>query len=228
MIQRRRNFQTFLKDCGDVGSRNLTLEYVAIGGIATIPSLADKYNLTEYAVIAAFEHAIVNCLVSYQIALLIKEKVHNEEFRNNHSYSKLSANRYYERKVFPKRLDFVKNFDDGKVKSIVEYYLALPCISTQKIAEDCGLSLTELNIVLEKAIIFNIVDTDTLSKLVHLQIDKCSYNEDIRKKLDNCISLRNKYVKFSNDIQQHYFNLVKRNDYAFVEDENDIIEFIEI
>lgn len=209
MGEKKRSFKEFLSASGNDGVKKVAIEYATENDTVTFSDLSDKYNLSSSGLKNLIEYAIVNCIISYKVALFIKGKAHRNQLRHcKKNVNKTPSDVYYQN-LFNKRFSFVKNFDNEKVISIVDFYVNNRHLSANTVAESLGLSLKELNIVLKKAIIFDIIDDEKVADLKKASLAKVEFSNssfvlEIFKKYDK---LRAFYKFLNSKIAQTEFQL---------------------
>lgn len=216
-MSKKRTFSSFLATSGTDGIKRLALEYATEDDTVTLVSIAQKYNMSSKTMKKIFEYAIVNCLVSYQTAKFMQTKAHRNQTRHLKEEPDNTPSDKYYNGLLERRLYTVKKFSDKKVKEIVDLYINSPQLSAASVAESAGLSVKELNLVLKKAIIFNIVDDECMNKLFKISLDKVPDHRDaaIVSELLRCYKrLRITYNVLNSSICQLYFQLETYMDFV--------------
>lgn len=221
---KKRFFKDFVAELGDDGIRTIAIEYATEDDCVTVAEVAKRHNISVGITKKIFEYAIVNCLVSYQIAILMKAKAHRNQSRHISKKSdKTSSDKYYDN-LFSKRLDTVKRFPTDRVKEVVDMYLDSRNLSAKEVGLSVGLSKKEVNIVISKAIIFNIVDDETVYKLNQQALYRVlSRNERIivSEILNQYKQLRVFYTSLILKIEALKFRLRSYEDFVSSEDNLD-------
>ena len=209
MEKKKRSYKDFLIDSGDDGVKRIALEYATENDAVSLGYLAEKYNLTLTAVKTIIEYSIVKCIVPFKVALFIKEKAHRNQARHcKDEILETSSDRYY-KKLFNKRLSFVKKFSDDKVTNTVNFYIKNPHLSASTIADSLGLSVKELNIILKKAIVFDIIDNEEVNDLISVAIGKVDLSTSavVQKTFDRYVSSRKFFKLLNSKIVELHFQL---------------------
>ena len=204
--EKKRSFKKFLEECGEKGIKKVAIEYATETDNVTIEILSDKYNLSQDAVKKCFEYAIVNQL-SYKTAVLMKNKAHRNQARHAEKEPFVSSSDEHYSELFKKRMLAVKKMPDDKVANVVFTYLTNPHLSAYKVSESLGLSCRELNALLEKAIIFRIVDADVVSQMKEVAMKKNNNSEHVRHAFERFVYDRALYENLNNEIAQLYYQL---------------------
>lgn len=226
MSEKKITFKEFLEIEGDPGVRKIALEYSRSDDSITLEGLSKKYNMSNFTVRKLLDYAIINCVVSYQDALLMKEKAHRNQSQHIDDPNTVTPSDKHYEKVLRSRLEFIKLWDDSKVKVIVELYLTSPLDSAKKIAHSQGISKKELNVVLKKSIAFNIIDDNTTRELVNLSVAKAETPKKLSvwKDLNELIDVRKEYQFTTAKLAELYFKLDGFDGFAF-EEEDHRLEF---
>lgn len=134
--------------------------------MVTIKGISDEFHLTESAVKNCIKYAIIHCIVSYQTALVIKQKAHCKQASHIKTNSNQTpSDKYYDR-ILEQRLEFVSSIRDDEVLEIITYYLAsVNTLSIDEITETIGYSNKELKVLLKNAINYKLVDAEIAAKL---------------------------------------------------------------
>ena len=216
------SYIAFMKNASVEDIRKFALEYATEDDSVTIDKIAERHNMTEGTVKKIFGYAIVNCLVSYRIATLMKAKAHRNQNRHTDSQICMTPSDIYYNKLLEKRLETVKNFPNEKVKSIVDLYVNSQNLSAKEVAYSVGLSKKELNIIISKSIIFNIVDDETVVKLNSIALYRvCSKKEQIllSEILNQYKQLRNFYNSLITKIDALQFQIETLDEFASSSDD---------
>lgn len=113
-------FERFMQKSGKNGIRNVALDYAYNGDTITFSVLSEKYRISKKVIQDCIEYAIVNCLIDYNEAILIKEKAHrNQASRFNNKSVHTKSDKHYEI-LFQRRLSYVKNLEDMQFTSILK------------------------------------------------------------------------------------------------------------
>ena len=204
----KRKFKEFLEETSSESVKKVALEYATSTDDVTINFLSDKYNLSEGAVKSCIQYSITHCLVSYNIAMSMKEKAHRNQSRHTEKESFCtSSDKKYERFFVERRYFIRKNLSDEYVRNVVNKYVANPHISALGIAESFGLSIAELNAVLEKAIVFNIVDSNTSNQLFSISIKKSSNVRATKTFFKKIAYSRTLFRNLNDEIAQLHYQL---------------------
>ena len=212
-----RSFEQFKRDCGTNAIVKIATEYAYGDDTVTINYLASKHQLSKYAVQQLLANAIVECLVSFQTALVMKAKAHRGQVR--HSSERLTSSDKYYDKLLIERLTFVKNFDKSRIIPVVDAYLKNSSKSAIEIAKSFNLSVEELNLILKKAIIFNYVDDSAFQQLWTLALKKAKHPNETSKILEYYQLLRQRYLELSSRIVQMNFQLESYEDFISSDEE---------
>ena len=105
-------FERFMQKSGKNGIRNVALDYAYNGDTITFSVLSEKYRISKKVIQYCIEYAIVNCLIDYNEAILIKEKSHRNQamhYKGNPVHTK--SDKYYE-DLLHRRLSYVKDLED--------------------------------------------------------------------------------------------------------------------
>ena len=221
----KRTFKDFLASSGTEGVKRVALDYATEDDTVTLETIAEKYNMSTKSIKKLFEYAIVNCLVSFQTAKSMQMKAHRNQTRHLKEEPQDTPSDKYYRQLFTRRIDYVKQLEDSKVKEIVDIYIKSPQLTAFAVAESVGLSKKELNIILRKAIIFNIVDDETVKKMCSVSLMKTpDYRESgiVSELFRQYKELRILYVTLTNRICQMYFQLEAYSGFISSESDNEI------
>ena len=219
--KKKRSFNAFLTAEGTDGVKKVAIEYATENDTVTFVYLEDKYNLSSTAIKKVIDYAITNCIVSYQIATVIREKSRRNQLRHCKSGNSTTPSDEYYAKLLQKRLKVVKNFDNEKVLKAVECYLQNPHLTASSVASSLGFSSKELNVLLKKAIIFNIVDD---KKVVEIERVSANKNPIIAPEYElfKCYEMKRKYYKYLNaKIAELQFQLESYDDYFWSDAEQE-------
>ena len=221
-MSKKRNFKEFLAEFGEEGCKRVALRYAAENDSITIEAIAAENNMSINSVKKAFEFSIVNCLVSYKTAMLMKSKAHRNQSRHIDGRTEVTSSDKKYNSLIEKRLETVKAFPDEKVKEIVDVYVKSPQLSASDIADSVGLSVKELNILLQKAIIFNIVRNDIVSKLEKVTLSKCFDHLNylmVSEMLRQFRDLRATYVSLNSRIAQLHLQMETYEEFVSSDEE---------
>ena len=106
------NFERFMQKSGVHGIRSVALDYAYNGDAITFSVLSEKYGISKNAIQNCIEYAIVNCLIDYKEAILIKEKSHrNQAMHYKGNPVRTKSDKYYE-DLLQRRLSYVKDLED--------------------------------------------------------------------------------------------------------------------
>ncbi len=209
MEKKKRSFKQFFQENGQSGIKDVAIEYATEKDVVNIDSLSDKYNLSTSAVKQCFEYAIVNCLVSYKTAMSMKGKAHRNQMRHiSYNVSETSSDKYYD-EIFRKRMSYIKHLDNQTISDVVDYYISHSNDSDYLTSYSVGYSVVELNAIIEKAIVFSIVDTKTLYKLRTIAMNKApeGAKQVVLFTFNDYISRRMTYSNINSEIAQLHFQL---------------------
>lgn len=178
MDKKKRSFKKFVSDEGMKGIKKTATLYATENDDVTLDVLAEHFNLTSSAIKSIISYAIIHCIISYNLAILCMSKSHRNQAKycKHDSKNKVTSSDIYYNKLIKRRLSFVKNFNEEKVKEVVTAYIDHPYRTAQNIAESLGFSITELNVILKKAIIFLIVDEEVANNLEKISLNKMIVN----------------------------------------------------
>lgn len=220
----KRSAKEFIEGSDEFSIKKFVSEYANSDDSVTIDSLSEKYQISGIDKI--FEYAIVNCIVSFKTAQKMKFKAHRNQARHcKKEVLHTASDRYYSN-LFKKRFEYVTSqISDDKIREMVDAYIASPDLSAEILADMfLGLSKRELNALLEKAIVFNLIDDEKCNTLKAVAFDKVP---EVRQKV--VISeLFNRYERFrsyykdlSSRIVQLHFQLETYDDFIFSDEDED-------
>ena len=230
-MKKRRSFKEFLDSSGEAGVKRVALEYAKNDDSVTIDFLIDKYNITKYGINQLFEYAIVHMLISYQAATLMKLKSHKNQLRHfSDEETTTTSDKKYSELIDCKRLDFIKNgLPDEKVKAVVDVYLNSTNFTSKQISLSLGLSIQELNLILKKAIVANIIDDNTLLKLNEVTLKKVKNSlkkNNVYSTLKHLEEKRKRFRTVSSELVNMYFQNEALEDLKLKEEQENIKEKI--
>lgn len=191
------NFETFLKSSGLKGVREVALVYALEGDTTTIDEVMVRYRLSKRAVRHCIKLAIVECLIDYATAIMIKQKAHRNQAKHLKETSVYTKSDAYFDKLLRERAKYIETLPEEKIYDIAYLYMANPKMPVKELAKELNLSYEELNIILKKAITDNIVEDGIVSTIEANSISKCTSPEGRIKMLNifvcyEMIRLRNK------------------------------------
>ena len=160
------NFKDFFTKSGTKGIISVAHAYAYGGHTVTFKGIDDEFQITENTVKSCIKYAIINCICSYQTALLIKNKAHSKQINHMKNFSERTPSDKYYDEILCQRFEFVNNIRDSEILEIVTYFLANHNhLSIDEIANTTGYSEKELKIILSNAIRYNLVDNKTATKI---------------------------------------------------------------
>ena len=172
---RRQSFKAFLASTGDSMVKTIATEYATENDTVTLEKIAEKYNLTGYAMRQLIDYAISHCIVSFQIAVFIREKAHRNQSRHSNVESHFTKSDLYYDEIFNTRSEIIKHkISDSVIRNVVDLYIHSTNMSAYTIAHSVGFNVYELNLIIEKAIIFSIIDDSTVEELFYSPLSKMS------------------------------------------------------
>ena len=180
----RRNYETFYKDSGVAGIKNVARAYAFEADTTTFDVLSERFNITNRAVRHCIEHAIVNCMIDYESSVLIKEKAHRNQTKHmNKSSVRTLSDKYYE-ELFRRRLAYVRKLSNEKVIEIAHLYMANHNVPIKEIARSLNLSSKEVNIVLVRAITNNLVEEYVIRTIYSIALMKSKSIPEFNSRYD--------------------------------------------
>lgn len=160
------NFKDFFKKFGIEGIKTVTYYYAYGSYTVTIKGISDELNITESAVKNCIKYAIIHCIVSYQTAVLIKQKAHNKQANHMEIKSSETPSDKYYNNIFQLRLEYINSMRDDEILEVITYYLAsVNTLSINEIIETVGYSEKELKVLLTNAIDYKLVDDEIATKI---------------------------------------------------------------
>lgn len=165
-MSKKMNFKGFIEKFDIEGIISITYAYAYGGYTVTIKGISDEFKVTESLVKNCIKYAIIHCIVSYQTALVIKQKAHCKQanhIKNNSNQT--PSDKYYDR-ILEQRLEFVSKIRDDEILEIITYFLAsINSLSINEITETIGYSEKELKVLLKNAINYKLVDAEVAAKI---------------------------------------------------------------
>lgn len=165
-MSKKMNFKGFIEKFDIEGIISITYAYAYGSYTVTIKGISDEFNVTESAVKNCIKYAIVHCIVSYQTALVIKQKAHCKQANHiKNNLNQTPSDKYYDR-ILEQRLEFVSKIRDDEILEIITYFLAsINSLSINEITETIGYSEKELKVLLKNAINYKLVDAEVAAKI---------------------------------------------------------------
>lgn len=165
-MSKKMNFKGFIEKFGIEGIISVTSAYAYGSYTVTIKGISDEFNATESAVKSCIKYAIIHCIVSYQTALVIKQKAHCKQASHIKTNSNQTpSDKYYDR-ILEQRLKFVNSIRDDEILEIITYYLAsVNTLSINEITENIGYSEKELKVLLKNAVNYKLIDAEIATKI---------------------------------------------------------------
>ena len=178
------NFEKFMQKSGKNGIRNVALDYAYKGDTITFSVISEKYGISKKAVQDCIEYAIVNCLIDYNEAILIKEKSHrNQAMHIKDTPFRTKSDKYYE-DLLQRRLNHVKNLEDKQVIEVAYLYMANPKMSCKELAKELHFSSKEVNLIIKNAIENNLVEEDVVRHIYAVSLMKSNSVSNFNSRFD--------------------------------------------
>lgn len=178
------NFEKFMQKSGDHGIRSVALDYAYKGDTTTFSVLSEKYGISKKTIQDCIEYAIVNCLIDYDEAILIKEKSHrNQAMHIKDSHFRTKSDKYYEN-LLQRRLNHVKNLEDKQVIEVAYLYMANPKMSCKELAKELHFSSKEVNLIIKKAIVNNLIEDGVIRYIYAISLMKSTSVSNFNSRFD--------------------------------------------
>ena len=217
------NFEKFMQKSGVHGIRNVALDYAYTGDTTTFSVISEKYGISKKAIQDCIEYAIVNCLIDYDEAILIKEKSHrNQAIHFNDKPVRTKSDKHYE-DLLQRRLSYVKNLENTQVIEVAYLYMANPKMSCKKLAKELHFSSKEVNLIIKNAIENNLVEEGVIRhiysaslmksrsvKNFNFKLDYFKRLEDVRKGNVSTLALKDEARKQLREIDSHLEELLSQ------------------
>lgn len=212
----------FIETSDEFSIKKFVSEYADSDDSVTIDSLSEKYQIRS-GVDKVFEYAIVNCIVSYKTAQKMKIKAHRNQARHCKKDVLHTASDQYYSNLLKRRFEYVvSKISDDKIREMVDAYIASPNLSAEIIANTFGFSRRELNALLEKAIVFNLIDDEkcnTLKAVAFDKVPKVRQKVVISELFNRYDRFRSYYKDLSSRIVQLHFQLDTYDDFIFSDED---------
>lgn len=200
---RKKSFAARLIESDDRNAiASIAREYSESGVFCNLEVVAGNNFCKVRDVRMLIAYAIVHCYISYAASKRCMMKSHENQSHHKDDPNSISVSDKYYLKLFRDRYQFVlHSFPDKQAARVLDYYINHPYV--YDVYKDVGLSRTEFNIVLARAIMFGVADDEDLVafKAIALSPNKrtggtkrfldtiCAYREEICVKLPNEITL---------------------------------------
>ncbi len=164
---RKMSFREFIKKFGMEGVKNIAESYDNSDLSITFDTIAADNNLVRDAVTQIIKTAIIDCIISYNTCLQIKQKTHANQARHVRILrNDISPSDKFYDDLLQQRLENVNEIRDVRAVNTVRYYMENPNLDIQSICKKVGFSKRELSTILKNMIVYDMINDAEVNKLI--------------------------------------------------------------